>query len=45
MDDSWYVYGEFNTRSGKANSMSFLGQTSEIRLGGYSALVGIGTNF
>jgi hypothetical protein len=45
MDDSWYLYGEFNARSGKANNMTFLGQTSEIRLGGYSALFGIGTNF
>jgi hypothetical protein len=45
MDGSWYLYGEFNARSGKANNMSFLGQTSEIRLGGYSALFGIGTNF
>ena len=45
MDDAWYVYGEFNARSGKANNMAFSGQTSDIKLGGYSVLFGIGTTF
>jgi len=46
--NNWYVFGEFNARSGiSANKTvsNSSGTTADIKVGGYSALFGIGTNF
>jgi len=46
MDSNWYAFGEFNARSGiSANQKSSGGGSADIKVGGYSALFGIGTNF
>jgi len=48
MDSNWYVFGEFNARSGISANKTLSnsnGATADIKVGGYSALFGIGTNF
>jgi hypothetical protein len=48
MDSNWFVFGEFNARSGISANKTLSnsdGSTADIKVGGYSALFGIGTNF
>ncbi len=46
IDGNWYIFGEFNARSGRSTSKSFSsGGTADIKVGGYNALIGVGTNF
>jgi len=46
IDGNWYVFGEFNARSGSSTSKSFsAGGSADIKVGGYNALFGVGTTF
>ena len=46
IDGNWYVFGEFIARSGTSANKTFSGGVkNNVKVGGYSALFGVGTSF